>query len=110
MEYRGDKMGQPPTNTDASKPPITDEIKKLEEFKCRITDRQIHPVYSEAPSQAPSQGALERVIRYEAHLSREFDRTLNQLERLQRMRLGYPVAPPINVQIAGRSNKLIGTR
>jgi len=30
---------------------------------------------------------------YEAHLSREFDRLLSHLERLQRIRLGEPPAP-----------------
>ena len=28
-----------------------------------------------------SQDAMDRFVRYEAHLSREFDRVLNQLER-----------------------------
>jgi len=34
----------------------------------------------------PAQEAADRIIRYEAHLSREFSRTLNELERVQRMR------------------------
>jgi len=33
-------------------------------------------------------------------LSREFDRTLNQLERLQRIRKGQPVLPPIKVEVS----------
>jgi len=40
----------------------------------------------------------DRLIRYEAHLSREFDRTLTQLESLQRMRLGQRVLPKHEVQ------------
>jgi hypothetical protein len=48
----------------------------------------------------PSQEAIDRLLRYETHLSREFDRTLSQLERLQRMRLGQPVLPPINVRFS----------
>ena len=48
----------------------------------------------------PSQEAVDRLLRYETHLSREFDRTLSQLERLQRMRLGKPVIPSINVQLS----------
>jgi hypothetical protein len=35
-----------------------------------------------------------------AGLSREFDRTLNQLERLQRMRKGQPVLPPMELKIS----------
>lgn len=40
--------------------------------------------------------------RYEASIERSFDRTLTQLERIQRMRLGLPVAPLIKVDVAGR--------
>lgn len=39
----------------------------------------------------PDSHRLERLLRYEASLERAFDRTLSQLERLQRMRLGQPV-------------------
>jgi len=47
----------------------------------------------------PAPAVLERVLRYESHLSREFSKTLADFERLQRKRLGQPVVPPINVQI-----------
>lgn len=43
---------------------------------------------------------LDRLLRYEANLERSFDRTLNQLERLQRMRLGQPVPPPLQVNVS----------
>ena len=48
----------------------------------------------------PKYEVLGRLLRYEAHLSREFDRTLSQLERLQRMRKGQPVLPPIKVEVS----------
>jgi hypothetical protein len=48
----------------------------------------------------PSQDVMERLIRYEAHLSREFDRTLSQLERLQRVRLGQPVPPTVRLELS----------
>ena len=48
----------------------------------------------------PPQEVSDRLLRYEAHLSREFDRTLSQLERLQRMRMGQPVLPPIKLDIS----------
>ena len=53
-----------------------------------------------AGTRVPPQAVSDRLIRYEAHLSREFDRTLNQLERLQRMRNGQPVLPPIKVEVS----------
>lgn len=42
----------------------------------------------------------DRLIRYEVHLNRELDRTLSQLERLQRIRLGQSVPSPIKVDIS----------
>jgi hypothetical protein len=42
--------------------------------------------YTSLSSLIPAEGDLDRILRYEAHLSREFDRTLNQLERLQSAR------------------------
>jgi len=48
----------------------------------------------------PSAYATDLLMRYQVTLERSIDRTMTQLERLQRMRLGQPVVPPINVQIA----------
>jgi hypothetical protein len=48
--------------------------------------------------QIPDSPASERLLRYEAALERSFDRTLGQLERLQRMRLGLP-ASQLNVAV-----------
>ncbi len=42
----------------------------------------------------------DEFIRYEVNLERAIDRTLVQLERLQRMRLGQPVPPPVKVQLS----------
>jgi hypothetical protein len=39
------------------------------------------------------------ILRYEANLHRVFDRTLSQLERLQRIRLGQPVPPPMMLEV-----------
>jgi hypothetical protein len=47
----------------------------------------------------PAQGDLDRIIRCETHLSREYDRLLNQLERVQRIRLGQPTPPTIRLEI-----------
>ena len=48
----------------------------------------------------PDAHRLDRLLRYEASLERAFDRTLSQLERLQRMRRGQPVAPQIDVKLS----------
>lgn len=57
------------------------------------------------PSPAPDalaavdHAALERLARYEAHLSREYDRTLDRLERLQRLRAGEVVPAPARLAV-----------
>lgn len=55
--------------------------------------------YSTSAALVPEQSTTEKFVRYEAHLSREFDRTLNQLERCQRIRLGQPVLPAIKADV-----------
>lgn len=46
----------------------------------------------------PNTPEFDQWQRYKANLELNFDRTLSQLERLQRMRLGQPVAPKIEVR------------
>ena len=48
----------------------------------------------------PIASQLDRLLRYEATLERSFDRTLNQLERMQRLRQGQPAAPRIDLTIS----------
>jgi len=80
---------------------IDQEIKHLErEIKWLEEIDEQRTAYQVEASLVPSQESLDRLLRYEAHLSREFDRTLSQLERLQRMRLGQPVPPPVKVQLS----------
>ena len=43
---------------------------------------------------------LNRFPRYETSIDRGIDRTLSQLERYQRMRLGQPVVPPIKIDVS----------
>lgn len=44
--------------------------------------------------------SVDLLLRYESNLERTLDRTLNQLERAQRMRRGQPVLPPINLNVS----------
>jgi len=48
----------------------------------------------------PDSAVLDRLLRYEASLDRSLERTLKQLERLQRMRLGLAVPPSVDVNIS----------
>jgi hypothetical protein len=48
----------------------------------------------------PDSRVLDRLLRYEASLERDFDRTLTQLERLQRIRKGQPPPPQLDINIS----------
>lgn len=47
----------------------------------------------------PDTETLEKVMRYESHLSRLFHRDLHELQRLQATRLGHPVTVPIAIDV-----------
>ena len=48
----------------------------------------------------PDAQAIERILRYEPMLQRELYRAMDQLERLQRRRLGELVPPPANTRLS----------
>lgn len=80
---------------------LDDEIKRVEslaEDTLRIIIERNQ--FRKTAALVPPLAVSERLLRYETHLSREFDRTLSQLERLQRMHFGQPVVPPIDVRIS----------
>jgi hypothetical protein len=43
--------------------------------------------------------AVERVMRYQAAIQRQLGQALTQLERLQRMRFGHAVPPPLSIDV-----------
>jgi hypothetical protein len=48
----------------------------------------------------PDSPGLDRLLRYMTALERSFDRTLNDLDRAQRMRKGQPLPPLVDVKIS----------
>lgn len=80
---------------------IAAEIKRFEECSKKPQSIESERTNVEILRQSvPDSQGMDRLLRYEAHLSREFERTLSQLERLQRMRKGQPVLPPIKVEVS----------
>lgn len=63
---------------------LTGEFARL--LRLLIVEQSKDVVYTSLASLLPSQDDLDRVVRYESHLSREIDRTENRLERWQRER------------------------
>jgi hypothetical protein len=78
---------------------------QIEEFNFQKIDRALieaHRTDVELHRRSvPDTSKLDRLIRYESHLERNLDRTLSQLERLQRMRKGQPVPPTLNLNVSG---------
>jgi hypothetical protein len=70
----------------------TNEVLKLFSENRKAMERKCC-VVPEAPR-------LDRLLRYSASLERDFDRTLNQLERHQRNRRGQPMPPTLNVNVS----------
>ncbi|HXM96677.1 MAG TPA: hypothetical protein VOA64_20860 [Candidatus Dormibacteraeota bacterium] len=77
------------------------EIKRLERYEQEQATVVSDKLKLESLcSNVPDAQQLDRLLRYETTLERGIDRVLNQIERLQRMRLGQPVAPSLNVNVS----------
>jgi hypothetical protein len=81
---------------------VENEIKRLERYKkaqAAVLNSKLE--LESRRHYVPDAAGLDRLLRYETTLDRAIERVLNQLERLQRMRRGQPVPPPINLNITG---------
>jgi hypothetical protein len=75
-----------------------DRLKRFGEQQALIDSNRIE--IESLRANVPDAPQLDRLLRYEAILQRDFDRALSQLERLQRTRKGQPVSPTLNVQVS----------
>jgi hypothetical protein len=80
---------------------LDQEITRLKTYRSerRLTEWIMTQVESRS-GKVTDTPQLDRLLRYESNLERAFDRALNQLERLQRIRKGQPVPPPLNVNVS----------
>jgi hypothetical protein len=80
---------------------ILAEIKRLEKYKNKPESRESERTKMEIFRQSvvASRG-MDLFLRHETHLSREIDRIMNRIERLQRMRKGQPPPPQVEVKIS----------
>jgi hypothetical protein len=58
------------------------EIMRFVKLICKEQER--HVMYTSLTSLIPAQADLDRIIGYDSHLSREIDRSISRLERMQR--------------------------
>ena len=80
---------------------ITAEIGRIVDYgrKCTTVDR-VKAKLNRRRLSVPRSPDLDRLLRYEASLERVLDRTLAQLDKRQRIRLGQPVLPAIKVDVS----------
>ena len=75
---------------------IVAEINRLNNYQKTCTSVESDRTNLEMlPRSIPDSPRLDHLLRYETTLSREIDRILNRLERLQRMRKGQPLPPQL---------------
>jgi hypothetical protein len=79
---------------------VNEEIQRLERYRKEQATISACKLELESLRRGVPVGPQDRLLRYETAISREIERTLNQLERLQRMRRGQPVAPPISLNVS----------
>ena len=55
-----------------------------------------------AASMLPSMSVLDKILRYQTALERQMFRSMNQLERFQRMRHGETIPAPLTMEVSER--------
>jgi hypothetical protein len=80
---------------------IDREIGKLQALKGLYEEKETLELQALQESLAlPSKEVVDKILRYETTISRQLYKAMSELERLQRLRKGEPVPPPINVQVS----------
>jgi hypothetical protein len=79
---------------------LSSEMRRLQEYqRQRVLLESDRMKLEVLRRNVPESAGLERLLKYGTSLDREFDRTMNRLERLQRMRAGLPVPPVVKVEV-----------
>jgi len=79
---------------------IEKEMRRITKYQEGHTSIEARRAQLEIATRAIPEGPeLDRFLRYEASLNREYERVVNLLERTQQRRLGQPVTPRIEVEL-----------
>ncbi len=80
---------------------LDDEIERLKALeRSALIIQQTTQELQEIVAAVPSNDVIERWIRYETHLARQWDRLWSQLERCQERRLGQPSPPAVRLEFS----------
>jgi len=79
------------------------ELARCEDRLPEIEERERYERRArEAAAFLPAEKVVEKILRYETSLERQLYRAINQLERVQRMRNGEAVPPPLTMEVSRR--------
>jgi hypothetical protein len=79
---------------------LDQRIRDIEFWMDRLEEREnAEERARQSAAVLPSADVLEKILRYETALERQLFRAMNQLERLQRRRLGEVVPPPMSMVV-----------
>jgi hypothetical protein len=80
---------------------VESELARCQAKFAGVAEQEEHETQArEAAALLPEPAVAEKIMRYEASLERQLYRAMNQLERLQRLRKGEAVPPPLAVQLS----------
>ena len=100
-ERQSKGYGTPEQCKDSVLQSIADEIAHLKRHQKKSESIESDRTKLEILRQGvPNSRELDHLLRYETNLERAFDRTLTQLERLQRIRKGQPLPPQLDIKIS----------
>ena len=79
------------------------ELARLERMQPEAEEREKRVARArQDASRLPAEAALDKILRYEGSLERQIYRAMSQLERLQRLRRGDNVPPPMTLEVSRR--------
>jgi hypothetical protein len=84
---------------------IANHQEQIQKLKKDMTDNRLKIEVIKKLGSIPEKYELDRLLRYEGAIERQFYKALNQLERLQRLRLGDNVPAPIEMNIDVNESK-----
>jgi len=80
---------------------IDRKLERLESRRADCAEREAsEEVARQSAAVLPGPQVLDKILRYEAKHERQMYRAMNQLERLQRRRLGEAVPPPLTMEMS----------
>ncbi len=70
--------------------------------QCAERDKKQEEAH-QAAAVLPAPAVMDKILRYETKLERQLYQAINQLERLQRMRRGEAIPPPLTLEVSERA-------